>query len=495
MWGFSVLLFFSIAMKKIIFITLSLIVISVTSAFSQEVDLQNEADSLNIVSLKDTISDNNMVIIESLEYENDSIFSNWYLQKFTNIDSTCISSNKNVDYPDSVYIERLSKLPTLIDMPYNKIVKEYISQYTEKRRKLVESLLGFGNYYFPIFEEALEKEGLPLELKYMPVIESALRPNAVSRAGAAGLWQIMPKTAKGLGLEVNSLVDERRSPIKSSEAAAKYLKELYNTYNDWSLAIAAYNCGPGNVNKAIVRSGGKRDFWGIYHHLPSETRGYVPAFIAANYVMTYYEEHNICPVTAEIPLATDTIVINERVNLQQISAVLNASIEMLRELNPQYRNDIIPGNIKPYHVRLPIHLTYAYLNSQDSISNYRQEYFARQKTIEPAKLEYGYHKIRNGESLSSIAKKYHTSVNKLKELNGLKNNNIRAGKMLKVPGAGESYSNSGSNNSAKSHKVKSGETLGAIASRYGISVNSLKKANNINSNLIRIGQVLKIPAK
>lgn len=476
-------------MKNFIFITLTLISIYTTSILAQE------TDSLNIVSLKDTISDNNMIIIESLENENDSILSNWYLQKFTNIDSTCISSNKNIDYPDSVYIDRLSKLPTLIDMPYNKIVKEYISVYTERSRKLVESLLGFSNYYFPIFEEALEREGLPLELKYMPIIESALRPNAVSRAGAAGLWQIMPQTAKGLGLEVNSLVDERRSPIKSSEAAAKYLKELYNMYNDWSLAIAAYNCGPGNVNKAIIRSGGKRDFWGIYHHLPRETRGYVPAFIAANYVMNYYEEHNICPVITEIPLATDTVVINNRVNLQQISAVLNTSIDMLRELNPQYRNDIIPGNIKPYHLRLPIHLTYAYLNSQDSISNYRQEYFARLKTVEPAKLEYGYHKIRNGESLSTIARKYHTTVSKLKELNGLKNNNIRAGKSIKVPGVGENYASTQGGASVKSHKVKSGETLGSIAMHYGVSVNALKKRNNLNSNLIRIGQVLKIPAK
>ncbi|MBR5323915.1 MAG: LysM peptidoglycan-binding domain-containing protein [Muribaculaceae bacterium] len=476
-------------MKKIIFITLLLITAFATSVSSQE------ADSTYVVSLRDTISDNNMVIIESLEYENDTILSNWYLQKFTNIDSTCIASGENIEYSDSVYIERLSKLPTLIDMPYNSIIKEYITLYAAKRRKLVESLLGFGIYYFPIFEEALEREGLPMELKYLPVIESALRPNAVSKAGASGLWQIMPKTAKGLGLEVNSLVDERRSPIASSDAAAKYLKELYNIYNDWSLAIAAYNCGPGNVNKAIVRSGGKKDFWGIYHHLPRETRGYVPAFIAANYIMTYYEEHNICPVAAEIPLATDTIVINERINLQQISAVLNTPIEMLRELNPQYRNDIIPGNIKPYHLRLPIQLTYAYINSQDSIINYRQEYFARQKTVEPAKLEYGYHKIRNGESLSSIAKKYHTTVTKLKELNGLKNNNIRAGQNIKVPGAGNSNLSSGGSGSTKSHKVKSGETLASIASRYGVNVNTLKNINGLNSNLIRIGQVLKIPAK
>lgn len=476
-------------MKKYIFITLYTIF-----AATQGISAQN-IDSLMVTNERDTISDNNMIIIESLENENDTILRNWYLQKFTNIDSTCITSSENIDYPDSIYIERLSKLPTLIDMPYNQIVKKYISLYAENRRKLVESLLGFSNYYFPIFEEALEKEGLPLELKYMPVIESALRPNAVSRMGAAGLWQIMPKTARSLGLEVNSLVDERRSPIASSDAAVKYLKELYNIYNDWTLAIAAYNCGPGNVNKAIIRSGGKKGFWGIYHHLPSETRGYVPAFIAANYIMNYYEEHNICPVAAEIPLATDTILINSRVNLQQVAAVLNTPIEMLRELNPQYRNDIIPGNIKPYHLRLPVHLTYAFLNSQDSILNYRQEFFARQNTVEPAKLEYGYHKIRNGESLSTIARKYHTTVSKLKELNGMKNSNIRAGRTIKVPGSGMSYSDAKSSGITKSHKVKSGETLGSIAMRYGTTTNALKRANNLNSSLIRVGQVLKIPAK
>lgn len=457
---------------------------------------------------RDTLTDNSMVIIESVENEADSILSNWFLQEYTDMDSLCISQSHNIEYPDSVYIERLAALPTVIDMPYNQVVKEYITLYTEKRRKLVESLLGFGLYYFPIFEQALEKEGIPLELKYLPVIESALRPNAVSRAGATGLWQFMLATSRVMGLEVNSLIDERRSPITSSEAAARYLKQLYEMYNDWHLAIAAYNCGPGNINKAIHRSGGKKDYWSIYHLLPRETRGYVPAFIAANYIMNYYDKHNICPVRqTSIPLVTDTIEMNERVNLQQIAAVLNTPIEMLRELNPQYRHDIVPGDIKPCHIIMPLNMTYAFIDSKDTILNYRAEQYARQKTVQPSSYStsangYRYHKIRPGETLSTIARRYHTSVTALKRMNGLRSNTIRAGKYLKV---GIKYETTAKNDdkaatktsaggeTIKYYKVASGDTLGGIAMRYGIKTENLKRANNLSSSLIRVGQVLKIP--
>ena len=457
---------------------------------------------------RDTLTDNSMVIIESVENEADTILSNWFLQEYTDMDSLCISQSHNIEYPDSVYIERLSTLPTVIDMPYNQVVKEYITLYTERRRKLVESLLGFGLYYFPIFEQALEKEGLPLELKYLPVIESALRPDAVSRAGATGLWQFMLATSKILGLEVNSLIDERRSPIASSEAAAKYLKQLYNMYNDWHLAIAAYNCGPGNINKAIHRSGGKKDYWSIYHLLPRETRGYVPAFIAANYIMNYYDKHNICPVQkTDIPLITDTIEMNERVHLQQIAAVLNTPIEMLRELNPQYRYDIVPGDIKPCHIIMPLNMTYAFIDSKDTILNYQAEQYARQKTVQPSSYEssangYKYHKIRPGETLGSIALRYHTTVSALKRMNGLRSSTIRAGKYLKV---GIKYASSSqtedktitktdaNGETVKYYKVASGDTLGGIAMRYGIKTENLKRANNLSSSLIKVGQVLKIP--
>ena len=242
-----------------------------------------DTDTIEI-TLSDTI-DNAIVYPESMEADLNNLLTDWYMQQYAVVDDSCLVNSVNVDYPDSVYIRKLSQLPTVIEMPYNSVVRRYIDMYVQKRRALVENLLGLSTYYMPIFEEALEREGLPLELKYLPIIESALRPDATSRVGAAGLWQFMVKTGKSMGLEVNSLVDERRDPIKSSAMAARYLKDLYSIYHDWALAIASYNCGPGNVSKAIRRSGGKTDYWEIYPYLPRETRGYVPAFIAVNYVM------------------------------------------------------------------------------------------------------------------------------------------------------------------------------------------------------------------
>ena len=251
------------------------------------------------VALSDTI-DNAIVYPESMEADLNNLLTDWYMQQYAVVDDSCLVNSVNVDYPDSVYIRKLSQLPTVIEMPYNSVVRRYIDMYVQKRRALVENLLGLSTYYMPIFEEALEREGLPLELKYLPIIESALRPDATSRVGAAGLWQFMVKTGKSMGLEVNSLVDERRDPIKSSAMAARYLKDLYSIYHDWALAIASYNCGPGNVSKAIRRSGGKTDYWEIYPYLPRETRGYVPAFIAVNYVMNYYCDHNLCPLETNV---------------------------------------------------------------------------------------------------------------------------------------------------------------------------------------------------
>ena len=279
-----------------------------SSGFSQEVDFEADyidtVDSLSVDSL-DVVSpdelDSTVVYLESMEADLNDLLTNWYMQQYAVVDTSCLKSSVNIDYPDSVYIRKLSQLPTIIEMPYNSVVRRYIDMYVQKRRALVENLLGLSTYYMPIFEAALEREGLPLELKYLPIIESALRPDATSRAGAAGLWQFMVRTGKSMGLEVNSLVDERRDPIKSSAMAARYLKDLYGIYHDWALAIASYNCGPGNVSKAIRRSGGKTDYWEIYPYLPRETRGYVPAFIAVNYVMNYYGDHNICPVLTRRP--------------------------------------------------------------------------------------------------------------------------------------------------------------------------------------------------
>lgn len=398
-----------------------------------------------ILSIKESIKDNAIVFPESFETDTHELMKNWYLQNYTVLDEN-VDFRQNKSVSDEEYIKRLKALPTVIEMPYNQIVKSYINMYTEKRRSLVESMLGMSLYYMPIFEQALEKEGLPLELKYLPVIESALNPNAISRVGATGLWQFMLGTAKGLGLEVNSLVDERRDPYRSSEKAAKYLKELYNIYGDWSLAIASYNCGPGNVNKALRRCGGKKkDFWDIYYYLPAETRGYVPAFIAANYVMTYFNLHNISPALAKRPLITDTIHVTKRVHLKQISEVLNIPLEEIKVLNPHFRCDIIPGDIRPYALSLPSQQVYSYIMSEDSIVAHNADLYARRTVAEPAfysasgagngyerQLVVKYHTVKRGESLSKIAKRYGVSVSNLKKWNRLRRSTIRRGARLKI---------------------------------------------------------------
>lgn len=399
----------------------------------------------SILSLKNTITDDAIVYPESFETDTHKMMQNWYLQNYTDLDKDA-DSRPVVEVSDDVYIKRLSQMPTTIEMPFNQIVKSYINMYTQKKRGLVENMLGMSLYYMPIFEQALEREGLPLELRYLPVIESALNPDAVSRAGATGLWQFMLPTARGLNLEINSIVDERRDPYRSSDAAAKYLKQLHSIYNDWSLAIAAYNCGPGNVNKALRRVGGdKKDFWTIYPYLPAETRGYVPCFIAANYVMTYYKEHNISPALAKRPIITDSIHVSKRVHFDQISNVLNIPVEELRVLNPQFRHDIIPGDIRSYSLVLPSQQVYCYIMSEDSILAYNAEMYARRTTVEPASLaslreqtdgEYitkcdvKYHKVRRGENLKSIAKRYGVTVAAIKKTNGVKK--AKRGQTLKI---------------------------------------------------------------
>lgn len=280
------------------------------------------------------------------------------------------------------YIRRLRRMPVVMEMPYNDVVRKYIDQYTNRMRRSVSVMLGAQNFYNPIFEEALEAEGCPLELRYLPIIESAYNPSATSPVGAAGLWQFMPSTGKSYGLEINSLVDERRDPIKSTKAAAKYLKYLYSYYGDWSLVIAAYNCGPGNVNKAIQRSGGVKDYWTIYNHLPKETRGYVPAFIAANYAMTYYCEHGIEPMQAKLPAETDTIMVSRDLHFKQVADLCDVSIDQIKELNPQYRQQVIPGYWKPCTLRLPNEAISKFIACGDSIYAYQaSQLLPRRSTV------------------------------------------------------------------------------------------------------------------
>lgn len=367
----------------------------------------------------------------------DSLVHDFYIQRAFHPDCSLLDTGSFRFFPDSVYIARLQALPHVMEMTYNSIVKQYIEMYA-RRQKQVGVMLGIGRtYYFPLFEQALERYGLPLELCYLPVIESALNARATSPVGAAGLWQFMVATGRVYGLEVNSLVDERRNPIKSSDAAARYLLDLYRIYGDWHLVIAAYNCGPGNVAKAIRASGGKRNYWQIYPYLPRETRGYVPIFIAANYIMNYYKDHNICPSEPTAYYATDTIMITDRVHLRQIADVSGIPLDELRFLNPQYRHDIIPGNIKPYPLIVPLDDINIYAEQRDTILRYMPELAKRQVKEDPDGYASGtgnvrYYKVRSGDTLGGIAARYRCSVAQLKRWNGLKGTMIRIGQRLRI---------------------------------------------------------------
>ena len=371
----------------------------------------------------------------------DSLLNEWKTRTNLIYDTDCTNSAVIPQFSDSIYIDRLQRMPTIMEMPYNAIVREYIDRYAVKLRNQVSVMLAANNFYMPLFEEALDAYDLPLELKYLPIIESALKPTARSRAGALGLWQFMLKTGRLYGLESNSLVDDRLDPIKATWAAARYLREMYDIYQDWHLVIAAYNCGPGNVNKAIRRAGGATDYWSIDNYLPRETRGYVPAFIAANYIMTYYCHHNICPMNTEIIPPTDTLQISRELHLQQVADVCDITIDELKSLNPQYKRNIIPGNTKPYTLRLPQTKIATFIDNQDTIYNHRAaELFKNRKTVAVSnkitptvgKGTLSYHTIRSGETLSTIAQRYGVKVSQLKDWNGLSSNRIRAGKKLKI---------------------------------------------------------------
>jgi membrane-bound lytic murein transglycosylase D len=384
-----------------------------------------------------TVKDDSLVVLESMSGELDSLLGSWYAQTYLMVDTTCTATSTNPIFSDTVYTERLANLPCLVPMVYNQPVRSSIDRYATKLRHQVSYMLGMMAYYEPIIEQALDVHGVPNELKYLPIIESALNPVAVSRVGATGLWQFMYTTGKTYGLKQNSLVDDRRDPIKSTWAAAKHLRDLYDRFGAWDLAIAAYNCGTGNVNKAIYRSGGKTNFWDIYHYLPRETRGYVPAFIAATYIMTYHAEHGICPMESKLPLATDTIMVNRLLHFEQIAAVCDIAIDTLRGLNPQYKEDVIPGKFLPGSLRLPEDKIRTFILSGDSIYNYdREKYFSEEKVkvLKGQATNTGFviHKIRSGESLSTIARRYRVTITDLKRWNNLRSNNIVAGKTLKI---------------------------------------------------------------
>lgn len=448
-------------MKRLIIAVSSLIFITGINAKSK---------SPNVLDLKSSITDSAIVYPESFEADTQKLQESWFVKNYTATDDR-YAGQGDPDVSDEVMIERLTRLPNVIEMPYNQVVRSYIDRYTKKGRSTVSALLGLGLYYNPIFEQALEEQGLPLELKYLPMIESALDPNAVSKHGATGLWQFMLATAKGLGMEVNSLIDERRDPYLSSEMAAGYLKGLYESYGDWSLAIAAYNCGPGTVNKALRRAGGdakNHDFWSIYNYLPAETRGYVPAFIAANYVMNYYPEHNISPVLPKAPLVVDTVHVTERIHFNQISNVLDIPVDELRILNPQYRADIIPGSPdSPRNLILPSQQIHAFIMSEDQIIDYQADKYALRGTVEP------------GESPNDV-------------LATVDDTDIWAEPLENETPSKQNSKSKGGAAQTIVHKVKAGETLASIAQTYDVTIDHIKDANGLKRDAVRVGQQLRI---
>lgn len=446
--------------KSSIFIAVFFISLS-TNLFAQ---VNGNDDEITVTN--DKGEQENIDLPEAMTTKVDSLLHLYYTKMYLRPDTNCNFPDANPKFSVDVYKERLKRLPTIIEMPYNNIVQKFIDRYSGDLRHSVAVMLGSANFYIPIFEQALETYGLPLELKYLPIIESGLNPFAVSRAGATGLWQFMITTAKKYGLEVNSLVDERRDPVKSSYAAARYLNDLYKIFGDWNLVIAAYNCGPTKIDKAIHRSG-KQDYWQIYPYLPRETQGYVPAFIAANYIMNYYCEHNICPLLSELPAKTDTVHVNRDVHFEQVSHVLGMNVEELKMINPQYRYDVISGNSKTMTLRLPVKMVNKFIDHEDSIYAYNAGFLLNKRTevavnnsvsfASAEKQNYSKRKnstssrkktsrknrkrrhtrtknvtIKKGDTLSEIAKRNKTTVKKLKQLNNIKGTNIRAGKKIRV---------------------------------------------------------------
>jgi membrane-bound lytic murein transglycosylase D len=390
-----------------------------------------------------TIDDEPSSAASDLEYSNtiDSLLYALYLQNADTVDS--FSEDEYMpaaELHDSVYINRLSKIASVVHLPYNDIVRRCIVNYTQKRRDGTERILSLSDYYFPVFEEILHSYGLPLELKIMSVIESALNPVAVSPAKATGTWQFMFRTAKYFGLNITSFVDERCDPVAACHAAAKYFSTMYSIFGDWTLVIASYNCGEGNVKKAIRRAGGKTDFWSIYPYLPRETRSYVPLFIGATYAMTYYREHGLKKAPPIMPVAVDTFMINKMLHFEQISKVIGIPVGTLRQLNPQYRRDIIPGKEKPYTLILPHTYTNPFIDNESQIYAYNDSVYFNPKVLAapanyrmPAGGKQIVHIVKKGETVGGIAQKYRVRTNDLKSWNNIgKNNLIRAGQKLVI---------------------------------------------------------------
>jgi len=494
-------------------------------------------DSLQCI-LADTFPGDNLDTV--LSDKLDSLVNTWYVQNAFSVDSlerAFSGSAVETELPDSVYISRLQNLDSYIPLPYNESVKKFINFYLNKRRSQVAIMMGLTNYYFPLFEEALARYNLPSELKYLPIIESALNPKIVSRAGASGLWQFMYATAKMYGLEINSYIDERNDPIKSTDAAARYLRDLYAIYGDWHVVIAAYNCGPGNINKAVRRSGGKQSYWEIYSKLPKETRGYIPIFIAANYVMNHSQEHNLYAVQPAFKLLTDTIILTSYLNFEQIAATLNIPVQEIRQLNPQYKRDIIPAKPdKPFVLKLPIDKISPFIDNQPQIFAYNRDKYFPNNQIALIKEVHGtsnydlegkkkiYYTVQRGDNPGEIANKFRIRVSDLCAWNNIRHNMIRIGQKLaiyskdnapspktvatvakteisQVQAPGQKLQTINAENALSGeytlYTVRRGDSLYTIARQFaGVSDQEIKLLNNLkNANSLMPGQKLKIPVK
>ncbi len=459
----------------------------------------------------------NIELPASMTQELDSLMNLYNTKTYLKADDDCDLPDINPVYDQEVYKDRLAQLPTVIEMPYNDIVQKFIDRYSSELRRKVAYMLGAQNFYMPIFEEALEAYNLPLELKYLPVIESGLNPKAVSKAKATGLWQFMLPTAKRYGLTINSLVDERRDIVKSSYAAAHYLSDLYNIFGDWNLVIAAYNCGPEKINKSIHRLKGEKDYWKIYSLLPKETRGYVPAFIAANYIMNYYCEHNICPFTASLPVKTDTVMVDHDVHFEQIAHIIGIDIAQLESLNPQYRRNVVNGYGHPSALRLPADLINVFLDNEDSVYTFNtKNYLTKRKEVGPT--DNGTYVVRNNQVTRIENHSGNSNNTKTAEANllladnspsasngdngnSMVDENTQETKTSKAPAKRSTRSskqktkNSRSKSRSKRSKsvtIKNGDTLSEIAERNHTTVSKLRKLNGIKGNNIRAGKKIKV---
>ena len=497
----------------------------------------NAASDVDTIIIK---SDNSS---DRIAHDLDSLVNTWYVKiAIKNNLSEYQGDTIPLQCPDSVYVKRLSKINSIISLPFNNIIRNHIEVYTIRQREKFSAVLGLRDYYFPMIEDVFDSYGLPAELKYMAVIESALNPGVVNRrSGATGLWQFMYSTGRMYGLTINSVVDERRDPLKATHAAARYIKDLYQIYNDWILVIAAYNCGPGNVNKAIKRSGNKKDYWGIYYKLPRETRGYIPQYIAAAYAVNYFAEHNIVPLPLNIPVATDTIMVNKDIHLAQISEVLGIPLGELYALNPQYKTGFVPGSSKPQTLTLPMNHLGDFINLNDTIRQYKPDLYLSKSTLiaDPTRSSYistdikGKTKliytVKDRDNIGFVSEWYKVGLSDLRNWNNINRNNIRVGQKLVVyidPSKSEYYSKINTMSFAEkqalagktavyssqplatlssgesdgefiTYTVRNGDTIWDIVKMFdNVTTTQVLELNNISdAGRIKVGQKLKIKKK